>query len=209
MSTIAPPSRSHMSDGPTLEAPILAALRRIIRAIDLHSRDLLQHYGMTTPQIVTLREAVRLQPVTAGALAQAVHVSQATMTGILDRLERQGLVSRVRDTRDRRTVMVTATEEGLQFLNKAPSLMHDRFRTELSRLEDWEQSSMLAVLQRIANMMGAEDLTAAPLLTDGALPLASPDPMTPAETLDLAPPTNAPTADRPSSRRRRVARPKG
>jgi DNA-binding PadR family transcriptional regulator len=100
----------------------------------------------------------------ATALARAVHLSGATMTGILARLERRGLVGRVRGDADRRTVIVSITELGRRVLERAPSLLQDRFRQRLSQLATWEQLMMLANLQRIAAMMDAEQLDAAPHL---------------------------------------------
>src|SRR5688572_8358070 len=111
-----------------LDEAIVTALRRIIRAIDLHSRDLLQNFGLTAPQLMTLQELARLAPVPVGILSKAVHVSQATMTGILDRLEQQGFVQRTRDGVDRRSVTITITAEGMNLLKKAPSLLQDHFR---------------------------------------------------------------------------------
>jgi DNA-binding MarR family transcriptional regulator len=50
-------------------------------------------------------------PMTAGQLAEAVRLTTGAVTGVLDRLEAAGLVRRVRDTQDRRRVIVEVTEE--------------------------------------------------------------------------------------------------
>jgi DNA-binding MarR family transcriptional regulator len=147
---------------------VIASLRRIVRAIDLHSHHLVERHGVTGPQLITLQELARLGSVPVGVLARNVHVSHPTMTGILDRLERRGLVSRTRDKEDRRRMTATPTAEGLKLLDSAPSPLQDRFRSEFSKLEEWEQTHMLATLQRIAAMMDAEELEAAPMLTTGA-----------------------------------------
>ena len=146
---------------------VIAALRRIVRAIDLHSRHLVDRFGVTGPQLVALQELARMGRTPVGALARSVHVSHPTMTGILDRLERRGLIERAKDTEDRRRVTAAATPAGLALLDAAPSPLQDRFRVEFSKLADWEQSQMLATLQRIASMMNAEELEAAPVLTTG------------------------------------------
>ena len=156
-----------MTNSTYVDEQIVTALRRIIRAIDLHSRDLMQQCGLTAPQLMALREAGRLARATPGGLAEAIHVSQATMTGILDRLERQGLVARVRDDVDRRSVTITVTEAGKTLLPTAPSLLQDRFRSELAKLSAEKQSAILATLEQIAAMMGAEVLPAAPMLVSG------------------------------------------
>src|SRR5438270_3622336 len=104
----------------TLEEQIVAELRRIARAIDLHSRDLLQQCGLTTPQLLTMRALVQSEPITVSSLAAAISVSQATMTGILDRLEQQGFIARARGQGDRRNTFVSSTVSGQRFLEKAP-----------------------------------------------------------------------------------------
>jgi DNA-binding MarR family transcriptional regulator len=151
----------------TPDDQVIAALRRIVRAIDLHSRHLVDRFSVTGPQLVALQELARLGEVPVGVLARSVRVSHPTMTGIVDRLEKRGLVRRERDTADRRRMTVSATEDGLKLLADAPSPLQDRFRSEFSKLAEWEQTFMLATLQRIAAMMDAEELDAAPVLTTG------------------------------------------
>jgi len=151
-----------------LEDRVIAALRRITRAIDLHSRGLMQQVGLTAPQLAALQAIGRLQPITVGELAKSIHLSQATLTGILTRLETRILVSRVRSVSDRRTVVVELTEEGRAVLEDTPSLLQDQFRRELLKLQEWEQTQMLATLQHIAAMMDAEEIDAAPVLATGA-----------------------------------------
>jgi L-2,4-diaminobutyric acid acetyltransferase len=153
----------------SLEAEIVSALRRIIRAVDLHSRHLTEVAGLTGPQLLALREAERLGPVPIGLLSRAIHLSQPTVTGIVARLEQRSLVLRDRSPGDRRRSLVTVTDAGRRILANAPSLLQDRFRDGLSRLETWEQTMTLATLQRIASMMDAEGLDAAPVLAPGRL----------------------------------------
>jgi len=160
---------------PEIEDRIVASIRRIVRAIDLHSRRLVEQHGLTAPQLATLDAARRLETPTVGGLARAVHLSQPTVSGIVDRLERQGLVQRERSTEDRRAVAVRLTTQGERALGEAPSLLQDTFRRNLSRLADWEQSWLLAALERIAAMMDAETLDAAPYFETGPVLPAEPE----------------------------------
>ena len=89
------------------------------------------------------------------------------MTGILNRLEKRGLVERARSGNDRRAVVIKLTATGEQLLDQAPPLLQDRFRRELLTLQQWEQTQMLSTLQRIASMMDAEDIDASPVLAVG------------------------------------------
>ncbi len=156
-----------MVDTLPLEYRIVASIRQIVRAIDLHSRRLVEGFGLTGPQLATLQEAARLGPVSPTVLARAVHLSQGTVTGILHRLERRGLVERARNETDRRSVLVVATAEGRRLLDSAPSLLQDQFRESLERLEEWERLTILATLQRVAGLMGAQSIDASPHLTSG------------------------------------------
>jgi len=158
----------------SLEDQVIVALRRITRAIDLHSRDLMQLVGLTSPQLAALQAIGRLQPITVGTLAKSIHLSQATLTGILTRMEARTLVFRARHDSDRRIVVVELTEKGRAVLESAPSLLTDRFRHELLKLQEWEQTQMLATLQRIATMMDAEEIDASPVLAAGAA-IATPE----------------------------------
>jgi len=163
-----------MESAMTPDDRVIAALRRIVRAIDLHSRHLVERFSVTGPQLIALQELARLGRVPVGVLARKVHVSHPTMTGIVDRLEKHGLVRRTRDTEDRRRMTITPTAEGLALLDTAPSPLQDRFRSEFAKLEEWEQTHMLATLQRIATMMDVEELDAAPVLTTGSVGTSSP-----------------------------------
>ena len=159
-----------------LEDEILAAIRRIVRAVDLRSRALIRGHRISGPQLVALREVARMGPVTVSALARAISLSQPTATGILNRLDRDGLIRRDRSATDRRSLLCTITARGAAVLRDAPSILQDRFRTELSKLEAWERTQMLATLQRIAHLMDAESLDAAPVLTTDALSPAEHEP---------------------------------
>jgi len=154
-----------------LHAQIVTALRRIIRAVDRHSKELVRRHGLTGPQLVVLR-SVAEAPAGArsvGDLAEQVSLAQPTVTGIVDRLEQRGLASRGRDRFDRRRVLVEVTAAGRALIAEAPPLLQERFLERLGRLEDWEQNLILASLQRVVHMMEAADLDAAPHLVSGPI----------------------------------------
>jgi DNA-binding MarR family transcriptional regulator len=143
---------------------VLIAFRRITRAIDLHSSRLAHHHGLTAPQLTVLGEISRSGEITAGQLAGNVSLSNATITGILNRLSKRGLIERRRADEDKRCVLVKLTDLGKRTLANAPSLLHDRFVKEFEKLENWEQTLLLSSLQRIASMMEVKDLDAVPML---------------------------------------------
>lgn len=147
---------------------VLTALRRIIRATDLHSKRLAREVGLTTPQIVMLQAARDLGEVTSGELAHHVSLSQGTVTTILDRLESRGLIERYRSASDRRVVHSRLTRQGRALLRKAPPLLHERFIEAFGDLPAGRQRRIIETLGEVAAMMGATGLDAAPLLDSGA-----------------------------------------
>lgn len=159
------------------ERAIVESLRRIIRAVDLHSRHLKATHGLTAPQLATLQALHELGRTPIGALARAVHLSAGTMTGIVRKLEQRDLLARTPSRTDRRSTELSLTPAGEALLAAAPSLLQDRFRDQLANLEDWEQQMLLASLQRIAGMMNASELDASPHLVVGEVapePAAAP-----------------------------------
>ncbi|HEY9148344.1 MAG TPA: MarR family transcriptional regulator, partial [Gammaproteobacteria bacterium] len=108
-------------------ADVLISLRRIIRAIDMRSRRLMQQAGFTGPQLLVLQALGAHEEMSAGDLAREVNLSQGTVTSILGRLEKRELIQRIRSHTDRRKVYVTLTEEGKAQLASAPTLLQERF----------------------------------------------------------------------------------
>jgi DNA-binding MarR family transcriptional regulator len=177
----------------SIEEQIVAAIRRMMRAVDLHSRRLLEEHGLTGPQLAVLRAAAGDRLTTVSTLARMVHLSQPTVTGIVDRLERHGLVERARSAADRRAVHVRVSASGQRVLEQAPSLLQDRFRQELGKLREWQRTQMLATLQHIAAMMEIEDLDASPVLVAGSMEAhALPDFALALQHRDRSAPTAAP-----------------
>ena len=144
---------------------VLVSIRRVIRATDLHSKHLVKTSGLTAPQILVLQSINDAEPVTIGLIAKKISLSQATVTSIMDRLVSKNLVYRERSSIDRRKVNAYLTEQGKQVLAHAPKPLQEKFTEQFQALETWEQSMILTSLQRVANMMGASELDAAPLLT--------------------------------------------
>lgn len=150
---------------------VLTALRRIIRATDLHSKHLEKTAGLTSPQLLLLQilQSRNNDKMTSGTLADEMNLSQATVTTILDRLESRALIKRQRSNDDKRKVYVTLTSEGAETIKLAPPPLQQYFAKQFQALEDWEQTLIISALQRIAHMMNAQDLDASPLLDVGSL----------------------------------------
>ncbi|WP_416308594.1 MarR family winged helix-turn-helix transcriptional regulator [Neptunicella sp. SCSIO 80796] len=148
---------------------LLVSLRRIIRAIDLYSKKLSKESGLTTPQLIVMQEIALAKGIMVKQIADNINLSSATVTTILDRLEARNYLVRKRSTEDKRKVSIYLTEQGHTALENAPKPLQAHFIDRFEALEEWEQNQLVATMQRIAKMMDASDLDAAPLLEVGQL----------------------------------------
>ena len=146
---------------------LFIALRRITRAIDLHSKKLQRETGLTTSQLLVLEAVVKLDTSTPSNIAKEVQLSQATVTNLVDRMERNNLVLRQKSIADKRVVEVQLTEKGRGMVELAPEPLQAGFLREYRKLERWEQHQLISSIQRIAVLMDAEDIDASPILTTG------------------------------------------
>ncbi|MDN4503946.1 MarR family winged helix-turn-helix transcriptional regulator [Alteromonadaceae bacterium BrNp21-10] len=148
---------------------LLVALRQVIRAIDLYSKKLNKETGLTSPQLIVMQEIALCDGVTVKKIADNITLSSATVTSILDRLEARKFIIRQRSATDKRKVGVHLTENGHTALENAPKPLQEHFINRFEAMEEWEQTQMLATMQRVAKMMNAEDLDASPLLEVGQI----------------------------------------
>jgi DNA-binding MarR family transcriptional regulator len=154
---------------PAYDLRILRSLRRIIRCVDLYSKQLSVSNQITTPQLVCLLAVVNNGPLTATAISREVHLSASTVVGILDRLEEKGLITRIRDRNDRRVVQVSATGVGVALSRQAPSPLQKTLANALNTLPELEQATIALSLERIVALMEAQGIDASPILATGPI----------------------------------------
>lgn len=147
----------------------LIALRRILRATELFSREIKQSAGVTAVQFRVLQIVAETGQTTAKMIAQRMHVSQGTVTSLVDKLVRDGMVLREKSMQDRRQTNIHITPKGTQTLNDAPDPLQQRFVRKFSAMEDWEQAMLVASLERVAAMLDAEDIDASAVLDMGEI----------------------------------------
>lgn len=151
------------------DGEVLIALRRIIRATDLHSRHLSKTMGLTAPQLLILQMIRKAGTTASSAIAREVSLSQATVTSILDRLESRKLIQRERDEQDKRRINISLTVKGRELIKESPAPLQEQFSERFRKLPDWERNLILSALQRVAEMMGAQNIDASPVLDIGAI----------------------------------------
>jgi DNA-binding MarR family transcriptional regulator len=148
---------------------LLIALRRINMATDIGAKRLAKDTGLTTPQLLTMQAVSEAASLTVGEVARAINLTLATTTSIVNGLERKGLLEKQRDLTDKRRVFVSPTAAGMRLIQEAPKTLQDLLARRFGSLEPWEQSFMLAGLQRVATLMDANEIDVAPMLHTGAI----------------------------------------
>ncbi|NRG17014.1 MarR family transcriptional regulator [Rhizobiales bacterium] len=148
---------------------VLRSIRRIMRAVDIQSKQVTKAVGLTVPQVVILKTIKDNGPTTSKRLAEGANLSPATVVTILDKLEAKRLVERRRDTRDRRVVYTSLTDAGEEALRTAPPLLHHAFSARFDRLSPERRRQIIEALEDVAEMMGAKDMEAAPVLHAASL----------------------------------------
>ena len=143
---------------------ILYALRRIIRAVDIYSRKINRLTGLTTPQLICLDAVASSEEITLSQLAKQVNLGASTVNGIIDRLEAKDLVERERSKLDRRKVFLKMTGHGKNVFEQAPSLLQDNLSDSLKELSELEQIAITQSLERVVELMNAEEVDASPNL---------------------------------------------
>lgn len=147
---------------------VLRSLRRILQAVDQHGRRLKSRYGLTGPQIICLREIQRGASLNPGQLARNVGLKPPTVTGILDRLEARGLVTRRRRNTDKRQVRIELTEAGTAVVNEAPAPLQEEFVGRFAALPAERREAIASHLDEVVALLEAEGIEAAPLLAHGS-----------------------------------------
>ncbi|MDX9951465.1 MAG: MarR family transcriptional regulator [Methylophilaceae bacterium] len=92
---------------------------------------------------------------TPSALAEKAGVTRATMTGLIDGLERDGLVERLMDTRDRRSVSVRLTPSGQAKLDQVMPDYYSRLRRCMAGLDEEGRERLHLILSQINQGIGA------------------------------------------------------
>jgi len=149
---------------------VFKAIRRIVRAIDLRSREVSRKTGLTIPQIVVLQSIRDLGEVTTKALSENADLSSATVVTILDKVEEKGLIERYRSKSDRRIVHAKLTDAGLAMVSNLPGLLHEEFENKFDQCTRSEQETLLRSIEQIAEMLNAHKLDAAPMLVTTKVP---------------------------------------
>lgn len=128
-------------------------LRQITHELNKYSKFLQERFGITIPQIITLREIYEHGPLSFSELTKIVSLNNSTVTGIVDRLEKHQLVQRTRTSQDRRRIDLIITEKGIEFLSHIPPPIQPGFVEGLEEMSQKETDQILWAIDSLLELL--------------------------------------------------------
>jgi len=138
-----------------IQDALLAGRESSTAGVLLHSV-IADRLGLSSTDVKTLDVLLRLGPLTAGQVAQHTGLATASVTSLIDRLERRGYVERVRDAGDRRRVYVHARPESLSDFEPHFEGFVKGLREVLEGYTDDELRLIAGFLRRVAELSRSE-----------------------------------------------------
>jgi DNA-binding MarR family transcriptional regulator len=136
----------------------MQSLRRIFKALQSYSHEVSNQYGITGPQLWVLKTVFKSGGLPLGELSQRMYLHPSTITGVVDRLEKKGYVSRDRDQEDRRVVTVQLTAKGKKLVRRAPNPVQGKMIHGLRQMKREKLESIYESVQTLVEIMEAQNL---------------------------------------------------
>lgn len=147
-----------MSNSSEKVAEIVDNLRRVYQVVNEQSKKAEKETGLTGPQLWAIKTIAQGAPIKVSEVARRMYLHPATVVGILDRLEKQGLVMRARSTEDRRVVRVELTGKGQTLVKKAPEIAQGLLVSGLAQLSANKLKNIAQALNQMAEILGAQNI---------------------------------------------------
>jgi MarR family transcriptional regulator, 2-MHQ and catechol-resistance regulon repressor len=137
------------------QEPSLATIRALVRAYQAfarYSETFVRQYDLTPAQFDVIATLGNTQGLTMGDIGEKTLITKGTLTGVVDRLEQKGLVTRATPPESRRTVVVQLTTEGTALFEQVfPAHLSD-IKQHLTPLEASEMELLRVLLHRLEAM---------------------------------------------------------
>lgn len=114
------------------------------------TKDLAARHGVTGPQLAVVKMLEPVGKLSLSELSWKIRARNSTVTGIIDRMEREGLVERRRSEDDRRVIHITLTRKGQRLASEIPVEPVQIFRQILSELSARDAAELSRILTRLA-----------------------------------------------------------
>lgn len=128
-------------------------LRYISGIIKQKGREILNSYTITPPQFIALQWLFEHGDMTIGDLSNKMFLAFSTTTDLVDRMEKNELVVRIREEQDRRVVRIKLLKEGERIIEEVIQKRQDYLQNVLSEFKEDEVEQFALLLEKLhANM---------------------------------------------------------
>lgn len=128
-------------------------LRYISGIIKQKGREILSNYTITPPQFIALQWLFEHGDMTIGDLSNKMYLAFSTTTDLVDRMEKNQLVQRVRNEQDRRVVQIHLLKEGERIIEEVIVKRQNYLREVLSDFDEQEVTQLSASLKKLHHEM--------------------------------------------------------
>ena len=145
----------------------MSSVRKIVRAINLESKRVEKNFGISIPQLLTLKflnESEGYKSTMKG-IKEMLSLNASTVTGIVARLEQKGFVARLPDPKDKRSTPIILTSKGANLLKNTKESLHEKISKNLDKISEQEYEKILVSFETIIDFLNIEDLDASPIIT--------------------------------------------
>jgi DNA-binding MarR family transcriptional regulator len=147
---------------------ILDSIRRLVRMLRVSDRQAQAELGVSGAQLFVLTELGKTPAMSLNDLAARTLTDQSSVSVVVTRLVEAGLVTRERDERDARRLVLHLTRSGRALLQHAPAVAQERLLAVFDRLPDAERKRFADTFEEIVDDAGADDGPAPMLFEDDA-----------------------------------------
>lgn len=137
---------------------IVGSIRKLVRAVYLDSQKMSRQFGLTGQQSLVLRLLLSSGSMSSADLSRLMYVTPSNITGIIDRLERKGLVERIRKEGDRRVVLINLTDAGNKLGEDIPDPIENRLINELIDLDKDHVRFISMAMNQILHLIDVKDV---------------------------------------------------
>ena len=141
---------------------IVESIRRLVRAEYVDSQKMSKEFGLTAPQSLVLRLLIKKGSLSSADLSRQMYVTPSNITGIIDRLEKKGLVERIRKHGDRRVALITPTESGQELGKSIPDPIEKKIINHLADLEPEQLQILAMAMNQILSLIDAKAVAETP-----------------------------------------------
>ncbi|NJM14321.1 MAG: MarR family transcriptional regulator [Bacteroidales bacterium] len=147
---------------------ILIKIRKIVRSINLESKKIQKEHGISIPQVLCLNYLHRCNNFqsTQNQIREYLNLNSSTVTGIINRLEKKGLIARLPKFGDKRVTNISLTSAGDHLLEALPPLLHERLSNKLNNYAHEQISEIDHALDLLISLFEIEGIDASPVITD-------------------------------------------